>query len=109
MIHPLVGNDERTFGCSEVGDGILCQYGKIVGIDQFRYAVVDLRVDMIGTARKDDASFVICFHIAERLFSFGAYICSDGFQFFPGGFACVHNICYRKFFKFPCKGFRNSL
>ena len=55
VVHPLVGNDERTLSVSQVGDGILGKNRKTVGGDELRDTVVDLRIYMVGTAGQYDA------------------------------------------------------
>ena len=55
MVHPLIVDTQWTFQGRQMGDGIFRQHGYPVGIDQIRNAVVNLRVDMVGTSCQYDA------------------------------------------------------
>ena len=61
MIHPLVRYDKRTLRLCQMGNGIFCQNGNVIGGDQLRNTVVDLRVDMVGTTREYNAALVVFF------------------------------------------------
>ena len=61
MVHPLIGYDERTFRLRQMGDGVLGQNSYIIGSDQLRDTVVDLRVNMVRTTCKYDTALVIFF------------------------------------------------
>ncbi len=65
MIHPLIGYTQGTlYGC-EMCNGILCQDGYVIGGDQLRNTVVDLRIDMIWSARQHDAASACLFQISQ--------------------------------------------
>ena len=66
MIDPLVVCTQRP-GRREVdGKRILGQHGQIVGGDELRDAVVDLRIDVVRAARQHDAAAVILLDPRER-------------------------------------------
>ena len=69
MVHPLVGYDQWAFRFGQVGDTVFRQHGDIVGSNQLRNTVIDLRVDMIGTPGEDNAAFMIFLHIFQDFFS----------------------------------------
>ena len=50
MIHPLIHNDQWALYLMQMGNGIFRQHCNAVGIDQFRYTMIDLRVNMVWTA-----------------------------------------------------------
>ena len=50
-------------------DGVLCEDGEAVGGDELRDTVVDLRVDMVGTAREHDAAVPALLHPKKSLLS----------------------------------------
>ena len=88
MIHPLVGNDQRTVRVTEVRNGILRQDSQPVGSNQFRDTVVDFRIDMVGTACQHDAAFVVCLHPRQDLFAFFAHIVPGSCHFIPACTGC---------------------
>ena len=57
MIHPLVRDDQRSLRGCQMRDGVLRQHCHVIGSDQFRYAVIDLRVNMVGAACQYNPSF----------------------------------------------------
>ena len=76
-----------------MGDGILCQYGKSVGCDQFRDTVVDLRVYMVWTTGEYDTAAVVFFHPFDSFFAFFADVISFGFLFFPCSMSSSFDLC----------------
>ena len=50
VVTPLVDDGQLIFRCIHMVDGIFRDDGQIVGLDQLRDAVVDLRIQMIGTS-----------------------------------------------------------
>ena len=62
MVDPLVVDPEGAFGGEIDGQTVLGEDGEIVGGNHFRNAVVDLRVDVVGSARENDAPGVIVRH-----------------------------------------------
>ena len=55
MVHPLIEYGEGTLRRAKVRDGILRENRKAVGMDHFRNAVVDLRIQMIRPAGQHNA------------------------------------------------------
>ena len=72
-----------------MGDGIFRQYGNPIGSNQFRNAVVDFRVDMVGPSGQDNPPHMIFFHIAEGFFPFFLNIFPGIAQFCP---SCIRRI-----------------
>ena len=64
---------------------------------------------MIRAAGKDDAAFLILFHVLYGLFPFFSDILSGMPQFFPRGAGSVYDLLGRKLGKFFDKGFRSGL
>ncbi len=87
-----------------MGDGILRQYGQIVGVDQLRNPVVDLRVDMVGPAGKDDAPFVVLLQEAQDFFSLVPHILTCAGQLIPGRLGGVHHFRDRQLLKLSGEG-----
>ena len=85
MIHPLVQDGDRTIRCGQVGDGVLGEYSYTVGGDHLRDAVVDLRVNVIGTACKDNALDMVFLHEFQDFLSLFANISAGLFEFLPAG------------------------
>ena len=83
MIHPLIGNDQRTLRIAQVGDGILGKDCNVVGGDQFRNTVVDFRINMIRTTGKHDPSFPGFLQISKNLLTLCLHIPSGVGKFFP--------------------------
>ena len=67
MVDPLVVDPEGAFGGEIDGQTVLGEDGEIVGGNHFRDAVVDLRVDVVGSARENDATGVIVRHPLQCL------------------------------------------
>ena len=85
MIHPLIQDGDRTVRCGQVGDGVLGQDCNSVRGDHLRDSVVDLRVNMIGAAGKDDALDMVFFHEFQDFLTFFADIKAGLFELFPTG------------------------
>ena len=85
MVHPLVVDPKRTFDLAEMGDGILCQYGDPVAVDQIRDSVMDLRVDVVGASCQNDTSSSCFFQIFQSFLAFFLHIFSHSREFLPCG------------------------
>ena len=85
MIHPLIECDNRALRVAELGDGILGEHGDAVGVDHLRNAVIDLRVDMVRAAGKDDAVHMMLCHVLERLSALHLDILAALGKFLPAG------------------------
>ncbi len=94
VVHPLVGDDQRSFRRGKMGNGILGKHRDIIGGDQLGDTVVNLRVNVVGTACKNDAALVVFLQITNYLFALVAHILSGTGLFLPSGFCCIHNGCY---------------
>lgn len=70
MIHPLVVDTERTLDLCQVGYRILCQYSNAVAVDQIRDTVMDLGINVIRTAGKDNSSSSCLFQILQSFLPF---------------------------------------
>ena len=55
VIHPLIQDNKRALGVSEVRNRILGENGKAIGIDHLRNAVIDFGIQMIRASCKNDA------------------------------------------------------
>ena len=62
MVDPLVVDPEGTLGGEIDGQAVIGEDGQVIGGDHFRDAVVDLRVNVIGSSRKNNAPGVIVRH-----------------------------------------------
>ena len=71
VVDPLVQHPQRAAGIFDEGQAVLGEDGQAVGGDELRDAVVDLRVDMVGTARQDDAGLALRFHLRQHFRSLG--------------------------------------
>ena len=85
MVHPLVVDPERTFNLSEMRDGILCQYGDSVAVDQIRDSVMDFRVDVVGASCQNDTSSSCFFQVFQSFLAFFLHIFSHSREFLPCG------------------------
>ena len=68
----------------QVGDGVLCQDGDIVGVDELRYAVVDLRVNVVGAPCQDDAPVSCLIQERHGLLALFAHVIPAFLQLDPG-------------------------
>ena len=109
MIHPLVVHTDRTFYRNQVGYRVFRQYSYTIAVDQIRDAMVDLRVDMVWTACKNDASVACFFHIFQCFFPFAAYIFTDSSHFRPGCMGCGFYFICRNILEDFCQTFGNDL
>ena len=66
MIHPLIHHPDGALGVKVDGQAVLGEHRQIVGGNQLGDAVVDLRVDVIGTACQNDATLAVLFHPVQR-------------------------------------------
>ena len=110
MVHPLIRYDERTIHLPQMGHGILCEHRQSVGGNQLRDAVVDLGIQMVGTAGKNDALPVIFLNPFNDLFALFPGILAGGFHFLPARRGSTAHFLCGKFLKFPdqsvCGGFQ---
>ena len=109
MIHPLVVHTDRTFYRNQVGYRVFCKHSYTIAVDQIRDAMVDLRVDMVWTACKNDASAACFFHIFQGLFPFSAYILTDSSHFLPGSMGSSLDLTGRNILEDLCQTFCNDL
>ena len=56
VVHPLIIYPQRTFNGSQVGDGILSQHCDSIGVNQIRYPVMNLRVNVVRPSGQHNAS-----------------------------------------------------
>ena len=78
MVHPLVRYHQRALHLPQMGDRILCQYGEAVGGDHIRYAVVDLRVYVVGAPGQHNAPASMLLHPFKRFLTFFLHIPAGG-------------------------------
>ena len=109
VIHPLVVYTDRTFYRNQVGYRVFCEYSYTIAVDQVRDAMVDLRVDMVWTACKNDASAACFFHIFQCFFPFAAHILTDSSHFLPGCMCCSFYFICRNILEDLCQTFGNDL
>ena len=83
-----------------MGDGILGQHRNAVGGDQFRNAMIDFRIQMIGTTGKNDSLHVMLFQIGEDFFSLFLSVQADLLQFLPGMGNCTMYFRFRDLLEF---------
>ena len=105
MVHPLVGYDQGAFRLGQMRDRVLSQHCNIVGSDELRDTVIDLRVDMIGTTSQNDTALTGFFQIFQHLFALDLHIMAGSSQLFPAGFCSSSNLICGKLGKF----FRQSI
>ncbi len=79
----MIQHHKGAFGLAEVGDAILGENGKAVGADHFRDTVIDLRIQMIGTAGQHDALGAGDLHELQDPFSLGLHIAAVLQQLLP--------------------------
>ena len=84
MIHPLIGNDERTVRFGQMGDGILCQHCKAIRSDQLRNTMVDLFINMVRTSGKDNTFHMVLLHVSQGHLTVALNRSVDKFKLFPG-------------------------
>ena len=68
-----------------MGYGVLGEDGKSVRGNQLRYAVVNLRVHMVGPSGQDNASLSVFLQPGQSLLALFLQIIAGGSQFLPGG------------------------
>ena len=73
-----------------MADGILRQDRHTEGGDQLVDAVIDLRIQVIGTTCQYHALHTVFFYVMQRLFALGANLAVEGFVFRSGLF---HRLC----------------
>ena len=83
MVDPLVVDPEGAFGGEIDGQTVLGEDGEIVGGNHFRNAVVNFRVDVVGSARENDAPGVIFCHPLQRLLPLCTNVGLGALLFFP--------------------------
>ena len=77
MVHPLIHGDSRPLNGCQMGNAVFRENGYIIGSDQFRNAVVDLRINMVRASGKHDSTLVIVLHPLKNFFSFSLDVLSD--------------------------------
>ena len=70
MVHPLVQNGQRPLDRCKVGDTVLSEHSHPEGIDQIRDAMMDLRINVIGTACENDPMPAGLLQIFKNLLAF---------------------------------------
>ena len=96
MIHPLIRDAHRTFGIKVDRETVLGEHREPEACDHFRNAVVDLRINVIGTACENNAAAMRGLH----LFQHAGALLTDvlfGAELLRPGAVC----------SFPDIGFRN--
>ena len=83
MVDPLVVDPEGALGGEIDGQAVLGEDGEIVGGDHFRNAVVNFRVDVVGSARENDAPGVIVRHPLQRFLPLCTNVGLGALLFFP--------------------------
>ena len=83
MVNPLVVDPEGALGGEIDGQAVLGEDGKVVRGNHFRNAVVNLRVDVVGSARENDAPGVIIRHPLQRLLPLCTNVGLGALLFFP--------------------------
>ena len=83
VIHPLIHDIERSFYFVQMRDRIFCQDGNIIGVDQLRQSVIDLRVRVIRTSGKNNSAIAGFIQKLDRLFTFTTHIFSACSKFQP--------------------------
>ena len=81
--HPLVVDTDRALKISELRDRVLGEDSHAVGVDELRDAVVDLRVDVVRSARENNAVAAGLLEIFQCLDSLGLDIASVLRLLFP--------------------------
>ena len=84
MVHPLVRYVQRPVHLGEVGDGILCQHGNSVRIDQFRNSMVDLGVDVVRTSAEYNSGTSCLCQISEDFLTLVLNVFSYAVEFLKG-------------------------
>ena len=88
VVHPLVRHHQRPFHPSQVGYGVLGEYSESIGGNQLRYAVVNLRVHMVGPAGQDNPPFSMLLHPGQGFLPLFHQVVTGGGQLLPGGMGC---------------------
>ena len=83
MVHPLVCDYGRTFYLSEMRYRVFGKHRKIVAGDKFRNSMVDLRVNMIRSSRKNYSAMSGVLHPANGFLTLFLHILMGTFQFEP--------------------------
>ena len=63
VVRPLVDDAEIAVKGRQGGDAVFCKDGQAQAVDQFRYAVVDFRVDVVRATAKNDGPLVVLFEV----------------------------------------------
>ena len=71
VVHPLVGDHDRALDLAEVGDTVLGQNRESEARNHIRNAVVNFGVDVIGTAREDNAVLLVLLAPLHRALALG--------------------------------------
>ena len=71
MVHPLVGDHNRTLHLAEVGDAVLGENREAEARNHVRDAVVDFRIQVVGAACEDNAVLFIVYAPLNGALAFG--------------------------------------
>ena len=85
VIHPLVGDDERTLNLGQMGHTVLGQYSNTIGSDQFRNTMVDFFINVIWTSGQDNSLHMVIPQVFDRFLAFILHILTGFGKFRPGG------------------------
>ena len=96
VVHPLVRDDEGPLDLSEMGNRILCQHGEVVGGDELRNAVVDLRIAVVGSAGQNDAPVTGFLHPFQGLLALFLHVVMGPLQLLPGRMGSGTDLCLGK-------------
>ena len=91
MVHPLVIDTKRAFNGSQMGNGILSQYGDTVGIDQIRDAVMDFRINVVWPSCQHNAVSSCLIQVAQGFLALSADILPASGHFLPGSVGGVRD------------------
>ena len=108
VIHPLVGYDQWTLRLRKMGDGILCQHGNVIGDDQLRNPVIDLRVNMVGASGKHNSPPAAPVQIIQHFLAFFLHVSVCAGKLGPGETDSLYDVAGRNFRKFFHQGLGNG-
>ena len=93
MVHPLVGDHDRTLDLAEVGDAVFGQNRKSEARNHIRNAVMNLGIDVIGATRKDNAVLFVLLAPLNGAFALGLDILLDLQKFRPARMCRGAGLC----------------
>ena len=109
MIHPLVIDPDRPLDLCKMRDGILGEDGHPVGVDELRYAVIDLRIDVVRTSAEDDPVPAGLLKILNRLLAFFLNVASCCPKFRPSCSGSAAHFLFRDRGENADQSFRQDL